>query len=364
MRRRLTALLAMVVHRRSVRQAFRRGLLVTLVALALSACGGGGPAQEVKAGKSPIASEPGWLAYQYKTNPNDLFSIKVHLVRVDGSHDHEIATDLPGAIRHPDFSPDGSRLAFDQLTSEESAGQIYTTRADGSDAKRISQCEIPRCEYGEPAWSPDGSHIAISTGAGPISETGPARFGIAIVDVDSEEVTQVIDHRNSEGQDRFARWSPDGKRLVFYRVSAESEEDWIAGNYQTAVFVVNVDGSGLRQLTPWNMLAGDPDWSPKGDLIVFSTRPLREYPYGRSELYTMRPDGSGMQALTSYGENGPRAIEPRWTPDGKAILYVRANQAGTTRQIWVIDRTGNTDVPVLTKDPSYFSHPVLQPSSQ
>jgi TolB protein len=346
----------------------RMGMLVVLtLALALAlitACGGDEPAEKKPSPDSPIASEPGWLAYQYQTDPDDLFSIKVHLVRVDGSNDHAIATNLSGAIRHPDFSPDGARLAFGQLASEESAGQVYTTRADGSDAKRISQCELPRCESGEPAWSPDGSHIAISTGAGPIGETGPARFGIAIVNVDSEEVTQVLDHRNSEGQDRFARWSPDGKRLVFYRVRAKSEEDWIAGTYQTAVFVVNVDGSGLRQLTPWSMLAGDPDWSPKGDLIVFSTRPLREYPYGRSELYTMRPDGSGMKALTSYGENGPRATEPRWTPDGKAILYTRSNQAGTTQQIWVIDRTGNTNVPVLTKDPSYFSHPVLQPDSQ
>jgi hypothetical protein len=75
----------------------------------VTACGGG--SAEKATPDSPIASESGWLAYQYQTDPDDLFSIKVHLVRVDESHDHAIATDLPGAIRHPDFSPDGSRLA-------------------------------------------------------------------------------------------------------------------------------------------------------------------------------------------------------------------------------------------------------------
>ncbi len=176
--------------------------------------------------------------------------------------------------------------------------------------------------------------------------------------MDSEEVTQGLDQESTEGQDRFASCSPDGKRLVFWRERAGSD-----GTLQTAVFIVNVDGSGLRQLTPWKMLAGDPDWSPKGDLIVFATHPLLVFDTsGRSELYTMRPDGSGMHALTSYGENGPRATQPRWTPDGKAILYTRVTQTGSPRHIWVIDRKGRTDVPVLTALDIY-THPVLQPGS-
>jgi Tol biopolymer transport system component len=63
--------------------------------------------------------------------------------------------------------------------------------------------------------------------------------------MDSEEVTQGLDQESTEEQDRFASWSPDGKRLVFHRVRAKREEDWLEGTYQTAVFVVNVDGSGF-----------------------------------------------------------------------------------------------------------------------
>ena len=322
------------------------------VALTLTACGGASAGKAIP--DSPIASEPGWLAYQ--TGQEDFMTDEVHLVHVDGSHDHPILKYLPGRQGHPDFSRDGSQLVFDQ-TTDGAADQIYIAKADGSDAKRASECKLPTClSYWEPAFSPDGSHIAISTAAGPITEEDvPAHLGIAIMDVNSEEVTQIVDH-GGKWQDHFARWSPDGKRLVFWRASASD-----AQSGPTAVFIVNVDGSGLRQLTPWKMLAGDPDWSPNGDLIVFSTHPLFEYDTsGRSELYTMRPDGSGMHKLTSYGENGPRATQPRWAPAGKAILYTRVTQEGFPRHIWVIENTGSTDVPVLTKK-TIYTHPVLQP---
>jgi TolB protein len=176
---------------------------------------------------------------------------------------------LPDFVRHPDFSRDGSRLVFDHGTRQEgTADQIYIANADGSDGKLISECKFPSCvQHWEPAFSPDGSHIAISTAGGPLSDTGPAHFGIAIVDINSEEVTQLVNH-GGKWQDHLPPWSPDGKRLVFWRGLASEEGG------PTAVFIVNVDGSGLHQLTPWKMLAGDPDWSPNGDFIVFSTHPL------------------------------------------------------------------------------------------
>ena len=74
----------------------------------------------------------------------------------------------------------------------------------------------------------------------------------------------------------------------------------------------------------------------------------------------IRPDGSGMRALTSHGEDGPRATQPQWTPDGEAILYTRANQSLTTRHVWAIDRTGGKDAPVLTEESAY-TQPALQP---
>jgi Tol biopolymer transport system component len=123
-----------------------------------------------------------------------------------------------------------------------------------------------------------------------------------MVDMDSEEVTQGLDQESTEGQDRFASCSPDGKRLVFHRVRAKREEDRSEGAYQTAASAVNLPAKPLEGTG-----RGAPRLVAQRSLIDFSTRPLLEFSSGRSELYTIRPDGSVMHALTINGEGGPRA---------------------------------------------------------
>jgi Tol biopolymer transport system component len=161
---------------------------------------------------------------------------------------------------------------------------------------------------------------------------------------------------SKEGQDHFARRSPDARRLVFWRERTHAD-----GSVGTAIFAVSSDGAGLKQLTPWSMLAGDPDWSPDGSLIVFGTGPLLDFDAGaESELYTMRPDGSEKHALTTYGTDGPRATQPRWTPDRTAVLYTRLGQTMLPRHIWLLSADGSADQPVL-ESKSIYTHPVLQP---
>jgi Tol biopolymer transport system component len=296
----------------------------------------------------------GWLAYQA---PSSSSPDRIFLTRVDGSDDHEIARQLPGSVAHPDFSRDGTLLAFDQLDSDVANSQIFVADADGSHIRQIAPCHPPGCrDRYAPSWSPDGKRLAVATDGGPLTATGPSRFGIAIIDVDTQHVSPIVDHSAAAGQDLFPRWSPDGTRLVFWRDRAASD-----GSRHTAVFVVDADGSGLRRLTPWEMDAGDPDWRPNGSLIVFDTHPLFEFPEGvDSELYTIRPDGSGMVPLTSYGPDGPRATQPRWTPDGTAILYTRLSRSQLPRHIWVLTADGSVDLPVLDSEDIY-THPVLRP---
>jgi Tol biopolymer transport system component len=79
----------------------------------------------------------------------------------------------------------------------------------------------------------------------------------------------------------------------------------------------------------------------------------------------MRPDGSQLRALTNNGPDGPRAAHSRFTPDGKAILYVRAATQDWTqppRQVYALDLAAGQSAPVLTKRDVY-TRPVLQPSN-
>ena len=304
----------------------------------------------------PFAEYSGWLAYQTCDSCSSELDTEIHLVRGDGTDDHVILGELAGRKAHPDFSPDGSRLAFDNLASFDDADVTYVAAADGSEPVLAAPCQPPDCvQLWEPAWSPDGTRIAAALARNG-SAAGPERFGIAIIELASEQVTAIVEHPAADGQDHFPRWSPEGDRLVFWRGQPT------ATGVQTAIFVVNTDGSGLEQLTEWADNAGDPDWSPDGSLIVYGTYPLLEFRSGTSELFTIRPDGTGVEQLTAFGPEGPRATQPRWTPDGSAILYTRTTQAGSPRTLWVVSADGQADQSVFAESArGIYTHPVMQP---
>jgi Tol biopolymer transport system component len=85
---------------------------------------------------------------------------------------------------------------------------------------------------------------------------------------------------------------------------------------------------------------------------------------GPSELYVLRPDGSGLRALTRNGPDGPRATHPRFTPDGTAILHVRTGGQDWNmppKHIYILDLATGKDVPYLTSKDIY-TRPTLQPT--
>jgi Tol biopolymer transport system component len=299
---------------------------------------------------SPLASAKGWIAY-HRHGRDFPDHVVVHLVRTDGTEDHEIGADVePGAIHHhPDWSPDGRQLLFDVQGEPD---QLYVMNADGSDARIVTDCVLPECVGATHAsWSRDGTRIAAAYAIGPLGPQGPARLGLAIIDVDSGARTVILDHDAADGQDLYPRWSADDEQLVFWR---ERDDE------TTAIFVLDVDGTNLTQLTEWDQFAGDPDWSPDGTLIVFTTYPLRVFGVAeRSDLYTMKPDGTEVRQLTHL--DGSRATQPRWTPDGEAITYTRVEPSGRPRHIWAIRSDGTDDSPVLTTS-NNITHAVLQPT--
>ena len=133
-----------------------------------------------------------------------------------------------------------------------------------------------------------------------------------------------------------------------------------SGSPESAIFIVDVGGGEPRQLTDWNDVASDPDWSLDGGKILYTTHPLVDFPdSGRSDLFTMAPDGSDQRALTEYGAQGPRATQPRWSPDGSAILYTRTTQSGQPRTIWSMAADGTNDVSLIDR---FATHPILQPT--
>jgi Tol biopolymer transport system component len=120
----------------------------------------------------------------------------------------------------------------------------------------------------------------------------------------------------------FPEFSPNGKQLVFER--GNSNVSTPAG--KKAVFVVGIDGSNPRRLTPWAENDGDnPDWSPSGGWILF--RSFVDDPLAQSQIFMIHPDGTGRRQVTHFSK-GTTVTSSSFSPDGKSIVFGKGPAGG------------------------------------
>jgi Tol biopolymer transport system component len=107
-----------------------------------------------------------------------------------------------------------------------------------------------------------------------------------------------------DGRPQQPTLSPDGRWLVFFALRGKQED----------IFVIGIDGKGLRQLTDDTYKDRQPRWSPDGMTIAFYSNRG-----GTWQIWTIHPDGSGLTQLT----HEPQGIvnTPVWSPDGSRLAY-------------------------------------------
>jgi Tol biopolymer transport system component len=269
-----------------------------------------------------IASTPG-------TNGLIVFSQQVgkhfqlFTVKPDGSGRVQLTHGNNDAV-HPDWSADGSRLVY-ELDRAKTAG-IVVAAADGSGARVLT----PTGFQGQPAFSPDGQSIVFER------DIAQGNNGLFLMGADGSGVHRLTRNpfhpKNSCGCDTDPNFSPDGKTITFVRLKHD-------GDLQ-ALFAIGVDGSGLKQLTPYTWeVAIKHDWAPDGKLIVLTTQANPE-PGRSANLVTIRPDGTGLKRLTRFHGGGRNALAGSFSPDGKQIVF--RLERGSKLSLAVIGRTGGT----------------------
>lgn len=216
-----------------------------------------------------------------------------------------------GAVYDPSFSPDGKRVVFSRRGTgyDYYRPKLYIMNLDGIDIKKF--LDLGEVKAISPSWSPDGERIAFT-----LQGTEDQRGGLYIVDVDNPlSIRCISDIRPSSAR---PAWSPDSKRLAFISdeyITKPIKPGWYAETFVGKIFLVDIDGTGLRSLVSASRVS----WCPDGRKLVYE---------GTGGYYIINEDRSGKQLLVPYKKpflsmtvGGSYPVI--WSPDRKYIAFCK-----------------------------------------
>jgi Tol biopolymer transport system component len=271
----------------------------------------------------------------------------VMLASIDGKNVANITHD--GTARKyvdPNWSANGMKVAYTGYYANGGA-DIYVVNANGKGAVNITGRSVhPGVLNIHPTWAPDGSIVFASNRAGHFELY---RIGIAATNrlVRMTKTAAPIQNLDPD-------YSADGKMLVFSRVMT-SVTPGLASLYTMRA----VPYASATKLTPPTMRLGErgASWSPNGRQIAFYTdRGVN------SELFVINRDGSGLRQLT-FNKTADR--EPSWSPDGSTLVFL--SDRSTYTELWMTSLVGMSPGPPVawqvTFDKQLKGAPDWQPAT-
>ena len=229
------------------------------------------------------------------------------------------------------WAPDGSTISF--FCCDDGMAAHFIDPDTGSfreTAPPDPTLEI-HCGF---AWSPDGKRLPCES----YGVHDAKRNGIYPIRVsDGGGLTRVT--TNPGGGDIPGDYSPNGNRLVFVRLKNDRP---------VGIFVINVDGSGLRRLTPKKMVLDESgfagSWSPSDDILIVA----HEGAGGPKRIWIVNVDGGAprpwpIKLTCEFG-----CYSPSWSPDGKSIVFVRND--GSVESLYTADADGTDPVQLAEGD--------------
>ena len=236
---------------------------------------------------------------------------------VDGSGERRLTTGIDAF--QPAWSPDGRRIAYLRFVGYKAIMDVWVMNADGSGKRRLHRIEPPlsytKGPEGEvlPRWSADGKLIVIG-GQTLTKDKPPKGYSVAakgaVIGVPTGGGTPRVLFLTRGRAVANAQFSPSGKLVGFV---AQGAQPW-----KLVLYVARPDGSGLRTLATADRHF---DWSPDGRRMVFWRR-VNEGGSLNPHLHVINVDGSGLRRLTTYRSYVETSTEaPSWSPDGRMIIF-------------------------------------------
>jgi TolB protein len=167
-----------------------------------------------------------------------------------------------------------------------------------------------------------------------VANTVDGAMDIFLINADGTDVRQLT---TNMGDDFAVTWAPDGSQMAF-----TSTRDVVS-----QLYVMNADGSDIVPLTADQLSHSQPAWSPDGTRIAYVTQQI-----GQGDIWVMDADGTNRVQLTWDEFNDGW---PVWSPDGAQIAFVRGTD---NQEIYVMDADGAnglqlTDSPGLDNNPQW-----------
>ncbi len=187
----------------------------------------------------------------------------------------------------PRWSPNGKMIAYNSY--KDNGAMLYLKEMGAGNVRRLSGrsgLNIGAC------WAPDGREIALT-----MSHKGNP--DIFLIDLKGKILKQLVTHW---GIDVSPAFSPDGEKIAF--VSNRSGEP--------QVYIMELGTGNVRRLTFQGNYNTSPAWSSQNRIAFTSMA------YGRFNICTINPDGSGLRQLTNDQGNNE---DPCWSPGGRYIAF-------------------------------------------
>lgn len=281
------------------------------------------------------------------------------------------------------LSPDGSQVAYTVSETKmekdkewKTVTHVWVVPVTGGKARQYTRGEK---SANAPEWSPDGRQLAFLADR---EKDGERQVWMMMAD--GGEAWAVTTHKGGVSGFKF---SPDGKLLLLSAADQPPKDEEERKKVKDDTLVIDrdirmthlwrwdIEKKEGKRLTDGNFTVGDPQWSPDGTRVSYTTRPTPKADDGSlSDIWVLTVASGEKKMLVSEAGSADSA---RWSPDGKWIAYAGGTDASggvTQTNLYVVSAAGgppkqlaakfdlNVGTPIWSRDGRkiYFSANVLE----